>query len=227
MQPPGLVEDGERSFARGWCLDADGQRKPVLAVSPTAEHPTPSNLERLAHEFGLKDELDDAWAVRPLELLRNSQGTMLLLEDPGGEPLARRLGTPWRWDSSCAWRSASSERWARRISMASCTRTQANQYPGHGRGCRGAAHWLRSRLAPTARAVVTRAAGRAHWNSCLHVPRTDRPHEPVDRLRSDLYALGVTFVPDADRRAAVYGGRSDGSGCIATSHGNRSRRPSE
>jgi PAS domain S-box-containing protein len=89
-----LWEDGERSFARGWCLDADGQRKPVLAVSPTAEHPTPSNLERLAHEFGLKDELDGAWAVRPLELLRNSQGTMLLLEDPGGEPLARRLGTP-------------------------------------------------------------------------------------------------------------------------------------
>ena len=89
-----LWEDGERSFARGWRLDADGQRKPVLAVLPTAEHPTPSNLDRLAHEFGLKDQLDGAWAVRPLELLRNSQGTMLLLEDPGGEPLARRLGAP-------------------------------------------------------------------------------------------------------------------------------------
>ena len=89
-----LWEDGERSFARGWCLDADGQRKPVLAVSPTAEHPTPSNLERLAHEFALKDQLDGAWAVRPLELLRSSQGTVLLLEDPGGEPLARRLGAP-------------------------------------------------------------------------------------------------------------------------------------
>ena len=89
-----LWEDGERVFGRGWRLDADGQRKPVLAVSPTAEHPTPSNLDRLAHEFGLKDELDGAWAVRPLELLRNNQGTMLLLEDPGGEPLARRLGVP-------------------------------------------------------------------------------------------------------------------------------------
>ena len=89
-----LWEDGERVFGRGWRLDADGQRKPVLAVSLTAEHPTPSNLDRLAHEFGLKDELDGAWAVRPLELLRNSQGTMLLLEDPGGEPLARRLGGP-------------------------------------------------------------------------------------------------------------------------------------
>jgi len=89
-----LLEDGERVFGRGWRLDADGQRKPVLAILPTAEHPTPSNLDRLANEFGLKDQLDGAWAVRPLELLRNSQGTMLLLEDPGGEPLARRLGVP-------------------------------------------------------------------------------------------------------------------------------------
>jgi hypothetical protein len=89
-----LWEDGERVFGRGWRLDADGQRKPVLAILPTAEHPTPSNLDRLANEFGLKDQLDGAWAVRPLELLRNSQGTMLLLEDPGGEPLARRLGVP-------------------------------------------------------------------------------------------------------------------------------------
>ena len=89
-----LWEDGERSFARGWWVDADGQRKPVLAISPTAEHPTPSNLDRLAHEFALRDQLDGAWAVRPLELLRNSQGSMLLLEDPGGDLLARRLGSP-------------------------------------------------------------------------------------------------------------------------------------
>jgi PAS domain S-box-containing protein len=89
-----LWEDSERVFGRGWRLDADGRRKPVLTVLPTAEHPTPSSLDRLAHEFGLKDELDSAWAVRPLELLRNSQGTVLLLEDPGGEPLARQLGAP-------------------------------------------------------------------------------------------------------------------------------------
>ena len=91
---PILWEDGERAFRRGWHLGADGQRKSVLAVSPTAKHPTHSNVERLVHEFGLKEELDAAWAVRPIELLRSSQGTMLLLDDPGGEPLARRLGTP-------------------------------------------------------------------------------------------------------------------------------------
>ncbi|HVO00691.1 MAG TPA: AAA family ATPase, partial [Candidatus Cybelea sp.] len=66
----------------------------MLVVLPAAERPTPSSLDRLAHEYALKDELDRAWAVRPLELGREGGRTMLLLEDPGGEPLERRLGAP-------------------------------------------------------------------------------------------------------------------------------------
>jgi serine/threonine protein kinase len=57
-------------------------------------HPTPGSLNRLAHEYGLKDDLDGAWAVRPLELVRERGQTMLVLEDPGGEPLHRLLGPP-------------------------------------------------------------------------------------------------------------------------------------
>ena len=70
------------------------QRSAVLAVLPAAEHPPPATLDRLAHEFGLKDELDAAWAARPLELWRERGRTMLMLEDPGGEPLDRLLGAP-------------------------------------------------------------------------------------------------------------------------------------
>ena len=69
-------------------------RLAVLAVLPAAEHPPPASLARLAHEYGLKDELDGAWAVRPLELVRERGRTMLVLEDPGGEPLERLLGAP-------------------------------------------------------------------------------------------------------------------------------------
>jgi serine/threonine protein kinase len=36
--------------------------------------------------------LDDAWAARPLELVRERGRTMLVLKDPGGEPLHRLLG---------------------------------------------------------------------------------------------------------------------------------------
>jgi hypothetical protein len=39
--------------------------------------------------FSLNDggQLDDAWAARPLELVRERGRTMLVLADPGGQPL--------------------------------------------------------------------------------------------------------------------------------------------
>ena len=61
---------------------------------PAAEHPAPATLDRLAHEYALKDELDGTWAVRPLAFVRNPGQTMLVLEDPASQPLARRLGAP-------------------------------------------------------------------------------------------------------------------------------------
>jgi len=47
-----------------------------------------------SHEFELKDELDGAWAARPLELVREHGRPIMVLEDPGGEPLDRLLGLP-------------------------------------------------------------------------------------------------------------------------------------
>src|SRR6266446_6993542 len=88
-----LWEDGERVFCRKES-HTDGHRGAVLAVLPSTEHPTPATLGRLAHEYELKDELDGAWAVRPLDLVRERGRTMLVLEDPGGEPLDRLLGAP-------------------------------------------------------------------------------------------------------------------------------------
>ena len=58
-----LWEDGENVFCRGWRDGVDGDRNAVLAVLLAAEHPTPDSLNR--HEYGLKDDLDDAWAVQP------------------------------------------------------------------------------------------------------------------------------------------------------------------
>ncbi|MFC0401373.1 trifunctional serine/threonine-protein kinase/ATP-binding protein/sensor histidine kinase [Paraburkholderia rhizosphaerae] len=89
-----LQRDSERVLRRGWGLDAAGQRSSVLLVSPANEQPLPATLDRLAHECRLKDELDGAWAVRPLELRRAYGQTMLVLEDPGGEPLDRLFGAP-------------------------------------------------------------------------------------------------------------------------------------
>ena len=87
-----LSEDSERVICRG--VNPGTVRNAVLVVVPAAEHPSAAILDRLTHEFGLKDELDAAWAVRPIELNRERGRPTLVLEDPGGEPLARLLGSP-------------------------------------------------------------------------------------------------------------------------------------
>ncbi|OUL95973.1 serine/threonine protein kinase, partial [Paraburkholderia hospita] len=88
-----LWEDGDRVVCRGRRDGEDGSQN-VLLVRPAGEHPLPAAFDRLVHAFGLKDELDGAWAVRPLDLVREGGRTLLVLEDPGGEPLARLLGAP-------------------------------------------------------------------------------------------------------------------------------------
>ena len=45
-----------------------------LAVLPAADYPTPVSLNRLAYEYGLKDELDGASASLDLELVRERGG---------------------------------------------------------------------------------------------------------------------------------------------------------
>src|SRR6516164_10782137 len=88
-----LWEDGERVFRRGWGLDNNGKRA-VLLVMPAADQPSRSSLDHLTHEYELKDQLDGAWAARPLDLVRDAGRTMLVLEDADGEPLDRLLGAP-------------------------------------------------------------------------------------------------------------------------------------
>src|SRR6266481_5923688 len=64
-----------------------GNRSTVLAITPSAEHPAPNSLQRLEHEYSLAAELDPEWAAKPLALTRHEGRTVLLLSDPGGEPL--------------------------------------------------------------------------------------------------------------------------------------------
>jgi hypothetical protein len=95
-----LREDGEFAFCRG--RRDDGELPAILSVAPVSEHPIQGILERLEHEYALPDELDSDWAARPLTLARRAGRTMLILEDPGGEPLDRLLGQPMelnRFDS--------------------------------------------------------------------------------------------------------------------------------
>jgi PAS domain S-box-containing protein len=88
-----LSEDGGRVLCRGWHHDADDPHTAAtLAVFLASEHPAPALLDRLTHEYELRDWLDGRSTVRPRALVRESGQTVLLLDDPGGQPLDRCLG---------------------------------------------------------------------------------------------------------------------------------------
>jgi serine/threonine protein kinase len=66
-----------------------GNQMPILAVSAAAEQPSPQGLRRLEHEYSLGAELEVTWAAQPLALTRHQGRSVLILKDPGGEPLDR------------------------------------------------------------------------------------------------------------------------------------------
>src|SRR5246500_888349 len=95
--PPGYVlvplrEAADFILYRG---QQHGDPSPILAVAPATKHPSPQSLRRLEHEYSLASELDPAWAAKPLALTRHEGRTLLVLQDPGGEPLDQVLERGW------------------------------------------------------------------------------------------------------------------------------------
>ncbi len=86
-----LRKDEEFILYRGRSEDDPSQ---VLVLSPVAEYPGSESLKRLEHEYSLREELDPAWAARPMAIARHWDRTVLVLEDPGGVPLDQLLGQP-------------------------------------------------------------------------------------------------------------------------------------
>ena len=67
---------------------------PILLV--TTDDDSVRSFKRLEHEFELKAHLNSAWAARPIALTQRNGSLALVFEDPGGEPLDRMLGGPFR-----------------------------------------------------------------------------------------------------------------------------------
>ncbi|HTO60205.1 MAG TPA: AAA family ATPase [Bradyrhizobium sp.] len=189
-----LWKDGERVFSRGWRRGADGEPNAVLIVAPLAEHPTSSSLDRLAHENGLKDALDESWAVLPLDLIHEGGRAMLVLKDPGGESLQGMLDAPM--EIGCFLRLA--------ISIATalgkvhqCGLIHKDIKPGNilmnreDREVRLTGFGIASRL-PRERQAPAPPETIAGTLAYMAPEQTGRMNRSID-ARSDLYALGVTY----------------------------------
>jgi PAS domain S-box-containing protein len=189
-----LSEDGGLVFGRGWHEGAGGRRKDVLISLPTSEQPAPTTLDRLAHEYSFKEELDAAWAVRPLELVRDRGRSILVLEDPGGELLSNLIGTPMALERflRIAVRVAAALAKVHQHGLIHKDIKPANILVNTASGevwLTGfgiASRLTRERQAPDPPEVI---AGTLAY---MAPEQTGRMNRSIDS-RSDLYSLGVTF----------------------------------
>ncbi|WP_077047399.1 trifunctional serine/threonine-protein kinase/ATP-binding protein/sensor histidine kinase [Pseudomonas sp. KK4] len=182
-----LWDDGERTF----CRELHPDSRTVLVARPISEQPLPACLGRLSHEFALKDKLDDAWAVRPLELVREGALIRLVLADPGGTPLVKLLVAPMGTETflriAISTAQALSKLHQRGLVHKDIKPSHilVNCTDGH---TRFTGFGLTSRLPRERQAPETIAGTLAY----MAPEQTGRMNRSIDS-RSDLYSLGVTF----------------------------------
>jgi PAS domain S-box-containing protein len=190
-----LREDGEFILYRGQHRSPiAGVLRSILVVAPVGEHPAPGNLRRLEHEYALRAELDPGWAVRPLALAPHQGRTVLVLADPGGEPLDRLLGRPMAVAPflrvAIGLSSALGRLHAKGLIHKDVKPANVLVHPATGHawltGFGVASRLPRERQAPDPPEVI---AGTLAY---MAPEQTGRMNRSVDS-RSDLYALGVTL----------------------------------
>src|SRR5262245_27697698 len=189
-----LWEDGERVFRRGWQLDSHGKQRSVLIVLPAADQPSRSSLDRLSHEYALKDELDGAWAMRPLDLVRDTGRIMLVFEDAGVEPLERLLGAPMEMGGFLRLAigiAAAVGRLHERGLVHKDIKPANILVNGNTDEARLTGFGIASRL-PRERQSLHPPETIAGTLAYMAPEQTGRMNRSIDS-RSDLYALGVTF----------------------------------
>ena len=186
-----LRQDGELALAR---VARPTGRASCLLVSPVLEQPAPACLVRLENAFALREELDSSWAARPVELVTFRGRLALVMEDPDGEFLDRKIdGLPAVPDFlQVAISIASSLRGlhekglvhkdVKPANIIVNTRTGEAWLTGFG---------LTSRL-PRHRQALEPPEIIAGTLAYMAPEQTGRMNRSIDS-RSDLYSLGITF----------------------------------
>ena len=172
---------------------ADLHWRVVRAAGPTSESVT----RRLVHEFSLRDRLSPRWALQPLALLPASaapdgDGPLLVLSDPGGQPLHALPDQPYTID--------------RFLHLASGATRALAEVHAHGLVHRDVkpCHLVEGtdggvRLSGFGLSIDARASGGVTVSDSIcgtlayMSPEQSRRVERHADHRSDLYSLGMTF----------------------------------
>jgi len=189
-----LWRDSGRAFCKLRRNDAKGEKHAFIPITADAERPTLESINRLTHEHGLKNYLEGAWALRPLELVRERGQTMLVVDYSGGEPLDRLVREPMEIGKflrlSVALAGAVAQLHGRGLIHKDIKPANVLVDPSSGRVCLtgfGIASRLpRERQAPEPPEFI---AGTLAY---MAPEQTGRVNRSIDS-RSDLYSLGVTF----------------------------------
>ena len=186
-----LRDTGEFILYRARPASRESDAK-VLLLVPT--RPSRESIGKLEHEFSLRMDLDPDWAVLPLALIEEDAWPMLVLDDPGGEPLDRIISGPMelgpflRLAVSAA--GALRRLHARHLIHKDIKPANLLVDAGTGRvrlmGFGIASHVLREKQAAVPPETI---AGSLAY---MAPEQTGQMNRSVD-VRSDLYAVGVTL----------------------------------
>ena len=161
---------------------------------PPSEPLRPERLRLLEQEHSLKAQLDPAWAVQPLALTDDRRRTVLVLEDPGGEPLDQLRETLMELTPflrlAVGLSGAVRELHSRRIIHKDIKPANVMFKPNTGDVCL-MGFGIASRL-PRERQASESPEFIAGTFPYMAPEQTGRMNRSIDS-RADLYALGVTL----------------------------------
>ncbi len=170
-----------------------GHGDSLLELTTATEQPAAASLRRLEHEYALAAYLDSDWAVRPLALVRRGGRAVLVLEDPGGEPLDLRLDRPLKVGQflPLAISAAAALGQAHARGLVHKDVKPANLFVDLAGKVRLTGFGIASRL-PRVRVAPEPAEVVAGTLAYIAPEQTGRMNRSIDS-RSDLYSLGITF----------------------------------
>ncbi|WP_128949181.1 trifunctional serine/threonine-protein kinase/ATP-binding protein/sensor histidine kinase [Bradyrhizobium guangzhouense] len=192
---PGYVlhiigKDDDFTLLRG---RRSSDERPVLVLRPRSTTPSTEILKRLENQFAIASDLDPAWAVCPIELVRGEKGPALILDDPGGMPLDESLGEALEL-SAFLRLSVNLAEALRQIHLAGIIHKDikpANLLVDEKDIVRVMGFGIASRLTRERR-VASSVDSIAGTLAYIAPEQTGRMNRSVD-IRSDLYSMGVTL----------------------------------